>query len=96
MNLCCSCIHKDICEWDISAYGKDYSFGMENCSDYRLENEERCQGEWLTHRIAFHLTCPFCGCNVRALKDKVFEGEFNYNFCPNCGADMCGGKLHEC
>ena len=50
--------------------------------------EGRPTGEWLTHRVAFHLTCPFCGCNLRALKDKVFEGDYEYNFCPNCGADM--------
>lgn len=55
-------------------------------------SHERPQGEWVTHRVAFHLTCPFCGCNIRALKDKVFEGDYDYNFCPNCGADMRGNK----
>lgn len=50
--------------------------------------EERPKGEWLIHRIAFHLSCPFCGCNLRALKSEVFEGDYDYNFCPNCGADL--------
>lgn len=61
---------------------------------YKIINEaptERQQGEWLTHRVAFYLTCPFCGCNLRALKSEVFEGDYDYNFCPNCGADMKGG-----
>lgn len=49
---------------------------------------ERLRGEWITHRVAFHLTCPFCGCNLRALKSEVFEGDYDYNFCPNCGCDM--------
>ena len=54
--------------------------------------KERPQGEWLINRVAFHLTCPFCGCNLRALKSEVFEGDFDYNFCPNCGADMRKGR----
>ena len=49
---------------------------------------EKPKGEWLTHRVAFHITCPFCGCNLRALKNEVFEGDYDYNFCPNCGADL--------
>lgn len=65
---------------------------LRNARVTRVVEEERPQGEWLTHRVAFHLTCPFCGCNLRALKDKVFEGDYDYNFCPNCGADMRGGK----
>ena len=46
------------------------------------------QGEWITHKVAFHLTCSFCGCNLRAIKREVFEGDYDYNFCPNCGAKM--------
>lgn len=53
---------------------------------------ERPKGEWLTNRVAFHLTCPFCGCHIRAFKDMVFEGDYYYNFCPNCGADMRGER----
>ena len=55
--------------------------------------DERPQGEWLTHRVAFYLTCPFCGCNLRALKSEVFlDADDDYNFCPSCGADMRGGS----
>lgn len=62
----------------------DYDWGYSE----GIHDTERQKGEWLTHRVAFHLTCPFCGCNLRALKNEVFEGDYEYNFCPNCGADM--------
>lgn len=69
----------DLSEYSDKLWKKAYERG---------KAEARPQGEWLTHRVAFHLTCPFCGCNLRALKDKVFEGDYEYNFCPNCGAKM--------
>lgn len=54
-----------------------------------MDLRPRPQGEWLTHRVAFYLTCPFCGCNLRALKNEVFlDTDDDYNFCPNCGAEM--------
>lgn len=52
---------------------------------------ERPHGEWLNNRVAFYFTCDYCGCNIRQLKSEVFEGNYNYNFCPNCGAQMDGG-----
>lgn len=63
--------------WIVTPKGKKIEF-----------EKKRPQGEWLIHRVAFHLTCPFCGCNLRALKNEVFEGDYEYNYCPNCGADM--------
>ena len=51
----------------------------------------RPKGEWLDKFVAFHLTCNQCGCNLRRQKNEVFEGDFDYNFCPNCGAKMKGG-----
>ena len=54
---------------------------------------ERPKGEWLDEKfVAFHLTCNQCGCHLRKQKNEVFEGDFEYNFCPNCGADMRGGR----
>lgn len=53
--------------------------------------EERPQGEWLEDKIAFHFVCDQCGCALRKLKNEVFEGDYDYNFCPNCGAQMVKG-----
>lgn len=69
---------------------KQYELGFE---DGFLTGKERPQGEWITHKVAFHLTCSFCGCNLRAIKRDVFEGDYDYNFCPNCGAKMGGEEL---
>lgn len=47
--------------------------------------EKRRQGEW--KRIIEEdndVECPFCGFQ----EDSIY-----YNFCPNCGADMQGGKV---
>lgn len=48
----------------------------------------RPQGEWLEDKVAFHFVCNRCGCALRQLKSEVFEGNFDYNYCPNCGAEM--------
>lgn len=51
-------------------------------------DRERQKGEWLEDKVAFHFVCNQCGCALRQLKSEVFEGDYDYNFCPNCGAGM--------
>ena len=53
-----------------------------------LPSAGRPQGEWI--RDGHHIRCKECGA---CFCDKDREGDvYPQNFCPNCGADMRGGK----
>lgn len=43
---------------------------------------------WEKGRVAFHLTCPHCGCSVLDDPRVVFSGEGEFNHCPNCGRSL--------
>lgn len=51
--------------------------------------EERPQGEWIEHNSYFH-KCSKCQ-KIVGFDYIEQEGEM-FNFCPNCGADMRGGR----
>ena len=50
---------------------------------------KRKKGKWDDKRVAFYFKCSECGCCVRAFAGEVFlDYAQEWNFCPNCGADM--------
>ena len=47
------------------------------------------RGKWDDKKVAFYFKCSECGCCVRAFAGEVFlDYAQEWNFCPNCGADM--------
>ena len=66
--------------------------GYENGYSMAQAKYQRPQGEWIEDKVAFHFVCDQCGCALRQLKSEVFEGDYDYNLCPNCGAERVGGE----
>lgn len=61
-----------------SQVAKDIARILENGQDMRVIGQERIRGRWTRDNA-----CSECGCQ------PWFSGDIhNYNFCPNCGADM--------
>ena len=52
-------------------------------------------GEWQDKIVAFYRKCSVCGCCVEWDKKPFLFANGEYNYCPNCGAKMDGGKDDE-
>ena len=75
--MCELCVHEDICRRE--QCGEPYVV-IRSCFDFE---KQRPHGEWIYHKEwEFNGECAFecskCGMGV----------DVDYNFCPNCGADM--------
>jgi PHP family Zn ribbon phosphoesterase len=67
-----------------------YTSGVTEALDMAIEAlQDRPSGEWtyLHGLIGSYMTisCPFCGTTFNDV------AEWNYNYCPSCGAIMKGG-----
>ena len=63
---------------------------IENAAE--VDVRENRHGEWDDVSVSFYRKCSECGCCVEWDKRPFLFGDGEYNFCPNCGADMRGEK----
>lgn len=73
----------DIKDQIAGAYNEGYMCGNKEAEKARL------QGEWITDYE--NLKCPFCGMSIDDEVHWLYSEEYDFNFCPNCGAKMKGG-----
>lgn len=53
-----------------------------------IPSADRPQGEWLKFGLGRGTRIRFCTNCERRIEVPLSQGDSNYNFCPNCGADM--------
>ena len=70
--------------WSIMDYGESEALG--EALDMAIEalSADAVQGEWIRHELFGNpwFTCSECS----------YHGRNDFNYCPNCGADMRGNK----
>lgn len=95
-------INRCLESFEHSGYGSDFIDGNVECeaSIYTIvtnvrkiktiiyESADDKKPTWDKTKVAFHLTCPYCGVHVSDSESIVFEGPGVFNFCPNCGEDL--------
>ena len=85
MSKCDNCIHVGVCHYIM--------FGdSDEITECRHFNEERPKGKWIKHISSLECSeCKvkfFCGDEDENVQDYDPCNELNFNFCPNCGADL--------
>ena len=53
-----------------------------------VPSADRPQGEWLKFGLGRGTRILFCTNCERRIEVPLSQGDSNYDFCPNCGADM--------
>ena len=63
--------------------GRHICLTCERSNEMQTFKTHERRGKWLTNKAAFMKTCSLCNQSV--------DFSHDYNFCPNCGADMREG-----
>jgi len=88
MRDCANCFHrkpvlKEDGTWTAECEKWDCEF---QSRENMVEKTEAKQGEWINEFDS--LKCPFCGMAIDDEVHWLYSEEFDFNFCPNCGASM--------
>lgn len=73
----------DIKDQIAGAYNEGYM-----CGNKEAEKKER-KGEWINDFFGF--SCPFCKMYIDDEVHYLYLEEYEFNYCPNCGAKLKGG-----
>lgn len=91
MRDCANCFHrkpvlKEDGTWTAECEKWDCEF---QSRENMVEKTETKQGEWINE--FYSIKCPFCGMDIDDEVNWLYSNEYNFNFCPNCGASLKGG-----
>ena len=75
--ICIDCIHQEVCRYDCHR-------PSEHCNDRAVADDFIPQGKWIDHCYQ-NFRCSICG---YIIADSDVD---EYNYCPNCGAQMQKG-----
>ena len=70
------------CDKWLHIYGNKLGTGV-NC-EWVDDVRENVRGEWIrgdSEKLTGKIRCSVCG-------ESCYKGEYFFNFCPNCGAEM--------
>lgn len=90
INLCVECANYNFKKHKCTI-SKDYGYVADSFyKDCPLPDVEKVKrGSWVDAYISgvHHYRCTSCG----EYTEAIWHSNFDYNFCPNCGAKMDGG-----
>lgn len=87
--MCNNCIHKAVC----SIYRA--TGGVKKCEHFNDDVDPVVYGLWIERPLdnfrKYEVKCSVCGFRGIGNYDQYLEPA-DFNYCPNCGADMRGAE----